>query len=295
MDRALTFSPEKEMPMRLPSTAFATALLISVQAAAPAESQVQAAPVALAYADLADLALAAPIAAHVRVARATALRERDAAGVPPGHRRFYVEAEMVSLIRGPGGFPAQVSYLVDLPNDSLGRPARIERRSEHLLFAAGVPGRPGELRLITRDAKLAYDPAAAEQVRSLLREAARPDAPPRITGIGRAFHVPGSLPGESETQIFLQTADNRPVSLTILRRPGERPRWAVALSEIVDDAAEPPRPESLLWYRLACTLPPSLPAQSLRDSSRNEAAAIQADYRLVMERLGPCRRSRTQR
>jgi hypothetical protein len=132
-------------------------------------------------------------------------------------------------------------------------------------------------------------------VRSLLREAARPDAPPRITGIGRAFHVPGSIPGESETQIFLQTADNRPVSLTILRRPGERPRWAVALSEIVDDAAEPPRPESLLWYRLACTLPPSLPAQSLRDSSRNEAAAIQADYRLVMERLGPCRRSRTQR
>jgi hypothetical protein len=104
--------------------------------------------------------------------------------------------------------------------------------------------------------------------------------------------VPGSLPGESETQIFLQTSDNRPISLNVLRRPGERPRWSVALSEIVDDAAAPPRPDTLLWYRLACTLPPALPAQSLREAGRDEAGAIAADYRLVLERLGPCARSR---
>ena len=72
-------------------------------------------------------------------------------------------------------------------------------------------------------------PATAERLRAIVREARAADAPPRITGIGRAFHVPGSLPGESETQIFLQTADSRPISLSVLRRPGEQPRWSVAL------------------------------------------------------------------
>src|SRR6185503_7233832 len=118
-----------------------------------------------------------------------------------------------------------------------------------------------------------YNAATAERLRALLRELTAADAPPRITGIGRAFHVPGSLPGESETQIFLQTADARPISLSILRRPGERPRWSVALSEIVDEAAAPPAPDTLLWYRLACTLPPRLPAQALSEASAEEAQA----------------------
>nr|MDP8994164.1 hypothetical protein [Pseudomonadota bacterium] len=129
----------------------------------------------------------------------------------------------------------------------------------------------------------------------ILQEAAAPGAPPQITAVGRAFHVPGSIPGESETQIFLQTADQRPVSLTILRRPGEQPRWAVALSEFVDETAVTPRRDTLLWYRLACTLPRTLPPQSLRDASRTEAAAIQADYRLVIDALGPCVRNRARR
>jgi hypothetical protein len=160
------------------------------------------------------------------------------------------------------------------------------------VLAQTVPGRPGELRLVAPDAQLSFTPALAEQLRSILREASAAAAPPRITGIGKAFHVRGSLPGESETQIFLQTADERPVSLSVIRRPGETPRWAVALSEIVDDAALPPQQNSLLWYRLACSLPRAIPAQSLADAEPGEAAAIQADYRLVMAGLGSCARSR---
>jgi hypothetical protein len=66
----------------------------------------------------------------------------------------------------------------------------------------------------------------------------------------------------------------------------------VALSEIVDEAAAPPAPNTLLWYRLACGLPRSLPRQSLAEADAEGAAAIQADYRLVLERLGPCVRTR---
>lgn len=264
-----------------------------VIAAQPVDSQPlpASAQTALSYADLADLALAAPIAAHVRVTRASALGTREAPDVPPGYRRFLIQAEVVALIRGPGGMPRELRYLADIP-EAGGREARPRRRDQFLILAAPVAGRPDEVQLVARDAQLRFDPATADRLRTLLQEAIRPDAAPRITGIGRAFSVPGSLPGESETQIFLQTADGRPISLNVLRRPGETPRWSVALSEIVDDAAEPPAPETLLWYRLACTLPGTLPRQSLAEASADEARTIAADYRLIKEGLGPCVRNR---
>ena len=259
------------------------------------DSQATPAAAPLTYADTADLALAAPVAAHVRVVRASPLRARDATGVPAGHRRFLVEAEVVSLIRAPFPLPARVRWLVDLADDSRGRPARLPRRTELLLLAGAAAERPGELRLVAADAQLPFSAATAARLRSILREAAGADAPPRIVAVGRAFHVPGAIPGESETQIFLQTESERPVSLSILRRPGEQPRWVASLAEIVDENAAAPRPESLLWYRLACTLPRALPRQSLANASPEQAAAIEADYRLVIEALGPCIRSRRAR
>ncbi|HEY0012062.1 MAG TPA: hypothetical protein VGB79_04330 [Allosphingosinicella sp.] len=262
------------------------------------DSQQQPAPAsapALTYADAADLAVSAPIAAHVRVVRASALRERDAPGVTAGHRRFLVTADVVSLIRAPDALPPRVSWLVDLPNDSRGRAARLAKRAELLVLAAPVAGRPGELRLAAPDAQLPYSAPLAERLRAIHRELAGGSPPPRITAVGRAFHVPGAIPGESETQIFLQTADQRPVSLSILRRPGEQPRWVVSLAEFVDENAAAARPETLLWYRLACTLPRTLPAQSMAAASGEEAQAIQADYQLVLQGLGPCTRTRTRR
>lgn len=261
--------------------------------AQPIESQPVPVPSErLTYADLADLSLAAPVVAHVRVRDADALDPRDAPNLPPGRRRFLVEADIVALIRGAGGLPAQLSYLVDLANDSRGRPARLRRGDELLVLAGRVPNRPAELRLVAPDAQLPYAPETAERLRAILRDSSAADAAPRLTGIGRAFHVEGSLPGEGETQIFLQAAGDRPISLNILRRPGEQPRWSVALSEIVDEAATPPAPETLLWYRLACTLPARLPPQSLSEAAPDEARAIQADYRLVLDGLGPCARTR---
>lgn len=268
------------------------AILAALLLTAPAESQIPVSGPALTYADLADLALPAPIVAHVRITRAARLKGAEAVNVSPGKSRFYIEADMVSLIKGPSGVPAKISYLVDLPNGAKGRPIKIAKKSEYLLFATPVAGRPGELRLAAPDAQLVWTEERAFRIRQILSEASRSDAPPRIAGIGRAFHVPGSLPGESETQIFLQTADQRPVSLSILRRPGEQPRWSVALSEIVDDAAAAPQANTLLWYSLACTLPATLPRQSLVDAEPNQIGAVQADYRLVLNQLGPCTRSR---
>jgi hypothetical protein len=263
--------------------------------AGPADSQSPPISPGLSYADLADLGAGAPVVAHVRLRDADALRPEEAPNVAAGFRRFQIEAEVVALIRGSGGIDGRVRYLVDLPNDSRGRPARLGRRAELLVMANRVPNRPGDLRLIAADAQIPYSPEAAETLRAIVRESSAPDAAPRIVGIGRAFHVPGSLAGESETQFFLLTADNRPISLTVLRRPGEQPRWSVALSEIVDDSAAAPAPNTLLWYRLACTLPARLPQDALSEASAEEARAIQTDYRLVMEGLGRCARTRVRR
>jgi hypothetical protein len=271
-------------------------LLVLLAAAAPPPPGDSRAPApALTYADSADLALAAPVAARVRIAEAAALKDEQAAGVPAGLVRFYVEADLVSLIRAPKPLPARVAYLVDLPRDAAGKAPKLRKGSDFLILAAPVAERPGELRLVAPDAQIPFTSAEAERLRAIVREAAAPAAPPRITGIGKAFHVPGAIPGESETQIFLQTADGRPVSLSVLRRPGQTPQWAVALSEIVDEAAAPPTTGTLLWYRLACTLPPRLPAQSLGEADADGAAAIRADYGLVLDRLGPCARSRRAR
>jgi hypothetical protein len=270
-------------------------LALLAAAASPPLGDSRAAAPALTYADAADLVLAAPVAAQVRIVEADALKDEQAAGVPPGLARFYVAADMVGLIRAPGPLPARVAYLVDLPRDAKGKAPKIRKGTDFLILAAPVPGRPGELRLVAPDAQIPFTPAEAERLRALVREAAGPSAPPRITGIGKAFHVPGAIPGESETQIFLQTSDGRPVSLSVLRRPGQTPQWAVALSEIVDESAAPPAPGTLLWYRLACTLPARLPAQSFGEADGDGAAAIQADYRLVLDRLGPCLRNRRAR
>ena len=243
------------------------------------------------YADLADMTLAAPVVAGAEIRKATRLSKDLGAGTPPGHARFLVQADVKTLIRGAEGLPARVSYLVDMPLDSANRPPNLKRKTRVLTLASRAPGRPTELRLIAPRAQLAWTPDHENRVRDILLAANKPDAPPRITGIGKAFHVPGSLPGESESQIFLTTNDNRPISLAILRRPGEAPRWAVSLGEMVDDSAAPPARDTLLWYRLACFLPPELPEASTADMNAEDAAAAREDYRLVITGLGACARN----
>jgi hypothetical protein len=275
--------------LALPLVAAAQPPRPTAPAAAPTS-----APAQPTYADLADLAIPAPVAAHVRLRRALPLKGVDAVGVPPGHTRFFIEADVVALIRGEAGMPSQVRYLADIPGGAGGGPPRLQKRSEWLIFGRTVPGRPGELQLSAPDAQLAYSAPVANGTREILRAVIDNAAPPAISGIGRAFHVPGVLPGASETQLFLVTERGQPVSITILREPQAQPRWFVSLSEFVDAGATQPPRDSLLWYRLACFLPAQLPAASLAEAGEHRAA-ITADYRLVREGLGACPRTRTRR
>ncbi len=100
-------------------------------------------------------------------------------------------------------------------------------------------------------------------MRAVLTELVKPGAPPAITGIANGFHVLGTLPGEGETQLFLDTRTGEPVSLTILTAADGSRRWAAAFGEIVDGSAAVPQRNTLAWYRLACGLPRQLPLNKL--------------------------------
>ena len=244
-------------------------------------------PTARSYVALADMALTAPLALAATITSARALKGDQAVDVPPGKSRFYVTAAVAALIGGRAELPPTISYLVDLTAGP--KTARLLKGVPVLLLAS-TTARPGELQLIGPDAQIPRTPDNEERLRAILTQAVAVDAPPQITGVVRAFHVAGSLPGEGESQIFLRTSDGRPVSLTVLRRPGEQPRWAVALSELVDDSAAPPKTDSLLWYRLACGLPRPLPDASTSGNASADADQARADYALVLDALGPCTR-----
>lgn len=240
------------------------------------------------YADLADVFGPAPIAVRARITAATRIKD---VSTNVGLSRFYIEAEVISLIRGPGGVPPRISYIIDVPFDSRGRVPKL-KKADVLIAALPVSGRPGEIQLASGDAQLMWTPAIDAQVRSIIAAVLAPNAAPVVTGVGSAFHVAGSIPGEGETQLFLTTANGAPVSLSILRRPGEARRWALALGEIVDEAAGPPARGTLSWYRLACFLPRALPDRAVSELAVADADVAREDYAYVIGELGTCERTR---
>jgi hypothetical protein len=118
------------------------------------------------------------------------------------------------------------------------------------------------------------------------------EAPPRIQRVREVLFVPGNLVGEGETQVFLQTETGAPVSVSVVRRPGMPRSWGVSLSEIVDQASRPPERDTLTWYRLACTLPPTMPAGASLSGSADDVRAAADDYAYIVGQLGECTRTR---
>ena len=279
--------PLKTLALGLQTLAIASLFMTSPAAAAPTAAPV-AAPT---YADVADLADHAPMVVDATVRRVAALPPERAATVRPGEVRLFVEADVTSLIRGAGPLAGRISYLVDLPRDARGKPPKL-KKARVLLFARPVAGTTGSVQLIARDAQLAWTPELDALTRRILTEMTAPEAPAPITGIASAFHSPGTLPGEGETQIFVRTANSAPASLTVRRSPGTNPRWYVAFGEIVDEAAPPPQRDTLPWFRLACGLPERLPAAALEGQSAASMATARDDYARVRASIGDCPRSR---
>jgi hypothetical protein len=267
---------------------------VSPVLAAPPATPATAAPVPspYSYADVADVATIAPAVIAATIRKTIILPPERAPGVRAGHIRLFVEADVESMIRGSGALARRITFLADLPLSAKGKPPKL-KKARVLLFARFVPGTTSQIQLVAPDAMLAGDAATEALARKVLTEAVKADAPPRITGIANGFHVPGNLPGEGETQIFLKTETGLPVSLSVIRGAEKPLVWAAAFGEIVDDSAAVPARNTLGWYRLACGLPRILPDTVMAGTEGTALDAARADYAFVLGQLGDCPRTRT--
>ncbi|MBB4633170.1 hypothetical protein [Sphingosinicella soli] len=242
-------------------------------------------------ADLVALTTEAPLIVRAEVTKSTRLSEKLSPGLAPGFRRFLIEAEISNVLIAPGFVPKNIEYLVDIGADPRGKTPRLKGLPVLLFLAPG--GREAQFQLVRPWAQVDWSTERDAYVRAVAAEAvASPDVRDmEISGLGQAFHVPGSLPGESESQIFIQTKSGDPMSLVVLSRPGQPKAFSVATGDIIDDAAAGVKDGSLLWYQLACGLPRSLPASSTSTLDSETAASATADYRFVLDSLGPCDRA----
>lgn len=256
----------------------------------PASAQGVTTTLAPSYADIADMAVDTPLAMRATIRKVVRLPKEIAAEAGVGRQRVLIQAVVTALIRGDQGIGREVSYLYDTANDARGKLPKLAKRE--VLLLARPTSRPGQIQLVARDAQIDWSTEIEARLRSVIAEVLGTNPPPRIVGIGQAFHVPGTVAGESETQIFLKTASGNPVSLSIIRRPGQATSWAAALGEIVDESAAKPTKPSLLWYSMACYMPATLPDASVAALTPEERRAAIEDYRVVIDGLGPCGRTR---
>ena len=271
-------------------TLISVAVIVGATAAfgqpAPAAPQ----PIRYSYADLADFALSGPIVAELRIRKAEKL-PLAAETATATKQRHLITADVTSVIRAASGIPPRIEFLYDAPRDAEGRLPKLNKTNV-AIAALPVSGKPQSLRLASPDALIVSGPAEAATIRSIVKAALDPAAPPEISGVGSAFHTPGTLEGEGDTQIFLTTRDGRPISFNVIRTPAAAPRWSVSIDELVDASGAQPKRDTLLWYRLACFLPTTLPSSSTT-STPEYASLITEDYATIMRGLGPCRRTRT--
>ena len=262
-----------------------------IWAPVPGAAQDRAEVDQLSYADIVDLADGAPLVLRAQIRSQATVEPERSPGLLPGFVRLYVEARTSALIAGNVPVGELLRYLVDVPVDERGRAPKLKKQ-EVILFARPVPGRPDQIQLVDPHAQFSYSEAFEARLRPVLSALLSPDAPPRVTGIRDALAVEGTLVGESETQLFLDTENDGPVSVTIVRRPGQAPRWGVSWTEIVDQSARAPQRGTLEWYRLACSLPDTLPGSANLSRDPRSRALASADYALVREALGACPRTR---
>lgn len=273
--------------------AFAALPLHSAVAQGPAPMAVQKGENSVTnptYADIVDLADEASVIALVKIRKQAILEPERSPGLQRGFARLYVVAKVEQPLRGGLMVDQTVRYLVDVPALSDGSTRNLKGESV-LAFARAVPGRPGDLQLVSPYAHLPAGSAAAQKARTIIDAMAAPGSPPRVKGVRDIISVPGNLAGESETQLFLATDAQEAPLVSIVRRPGIAPQWGVAWGELVDGAGGPPTIETLAWYRLACSLPAQIPAGANLGSNEQAIEQARTDYALVLRAVGPCPRS----
>ena len=243
------------------------------------------------YADIADLVVISPLIVDATVRKTIKIPAEQAIGVPANLQRMLIVADVSALVRGNDGVAGQVRFLLDVPKDAKGKIPKLKKQ-RYFLLGNKAAGLPGTIRLSRPDAMVEWSVDNDAMLRAITKEAVVIDAPRPIVAVTSAFHSPGTIIGEGETQIFVEAKGNQIYSLSVFSQPGAPKRWAVSTGEVIDESAGAPEKNSLLWYRLACGLPQALDAKLVESPEADSATKARADYRFIIASLGPCDRTR---
>ncbi len=262
------------------SSAAAPAQPVGAPPSAPAATSTNAGQPS--YVALVDLSLAAPVIVRATITRSRRIAASAAPGLAPGQVRLLITATVDSALIAPDAIPRTLSWLQDVPPAARGRTPDLKGQS--VLAWLRAPSADGQTTLIAGNAAQPWSAPLEARVRAIAAEI-RTGNVPIITGVTNGFRVPGTVAGEAESQFFLATRDNRPLTMVVLDRPGQQRQIQVASTDIIDESATSVQPNTLLWYRLACALPARLPA-SAGGADQNLAQA----WASAMASLGPCNR-----
>ena len=243
------------------------------------------------YADVADLVVISPLIVDAQIRKTTKVPAEQAVGVPANVQRLVVEADVLALLRGNEGIADSVRFTLDVPKDAKGKIPKLKKQ-RFFLLGSKAAGLPGTIRLARPDALIAWSPGNDAMVRAITKEAVIIDAPQPVVAITSAFHSPGTIIGEGETQIFVEAKANQIYSLSVRSNPGAPKIWSVSTGEVIDGSATAPQKNSLLWYRLACGLPRDLDVTLIETPEPDNVERARADYRFIIQSLGPCDRTR---
>lgn len=229
------------------------------------------------YASLAKAFADAPIVARVKVTSAQEIKPSPA----PDKVRYFATTAVTALIRAPSPQPPAFKLLADLPLDSRGKRPKVNKAE--WLIAARPAG--ADVQLVAPPVAWTADNEA--RVRAIVAAVSAPGAPGTVRRVSGAFYSPGNVPGESETQIFIDYVNGTKGSLSVLRRPNIEPAWHASFGEVASESP-PPAKDTLGWYRLACGLPKTLPEAALGDLDAAGRSAAVADYAFILTQLGAC-------
>lgn len=244
------------------------------------------------YDDIMGVTLESELVVDIIAKKIKNLPASQSVGVRPDRKRILITGEVQSLIRGKNGLNSQVRFLFDAPIDSRGKIPKL-KKMRFIAFGRHVTGRSDFIRLTRTASMVRYSDRVNTMVRGSIREAIAANAPQKITSISSAFHSPGTIIGEGETQIFLDTEFGQPMAISVTSKRGQNRRWSVSTSEVIDINATEPRRSSLLGFRLACSLPRSLNPSIIESNNREDREKALSDYKLIIDSIGPCQRNLT--
>jgi hypothetical protein len=273
------------------STGAAQTIRTSVQSTAATNGNFAISAANNSYADVADLVVNAPLIVDVTIRKITPVPAQQAVGVPVNLQRMLIEGDVMALLRSKDGMGGTVRFLLDVPKDAKGKIPKLKKQ-RYFLFANKVAAMPGTIRLIRPNALAEWSPANDNMVRAITREAVQLDAPQAITALTSASYSPGDIPGEGDTQIFLNATGGQPYSISVTSRAGKPKSWTVSMSDLIEEGASAPKRNTLLWYRLACGMPPKLGVDIIETADAENIARAQTDYDFVLQSLGKCDRLR---